>query len=96
MRLSSIIEGIGGQPEINRTIGAAGAGLFILSTIAFEAWNMAEGRPFDVVAFCTAFPAGISAVVLAVGQAVNIKDRGVAAARATDPTVAPLSQGAPQ
>lgn len=93
MRLFSIIEGIGGQPEINRTIGAFGAVSFILSAIGFEAWNMGEGRPFDVVAFCTAFPAGLSAVVLAVGGAVAIKDRGVATARATD---AASAQGAQQ
>ena len=95
MKFSSIlgvINGIGGEPEINRTIGAVGALAFVFSAIAFEAWNMIKGHPFDVVAFCTAFPAGLSAVVLAVGQAVKIKDQGVATARATDATTAAVVQ----
>lgn len=88
MNFGNIIRGIGGEPEINRTIGAAGAAVYIVSTVAFQAWNMAEGRPFDVTAFCIAYPAGLSAVVLAIGAAVTIKDRGVATARATDAATA--------
>lgn len=88
MNFANIIRGIGGEPEINRTVGAVGAGAYIIGAHAFIAWNMAEGRAFDVTAYCLAFPAGLGVAVGSIAAAVTIKDRGVATARATDAATA--------
>jgi hypothetical protein len=79
-----MLKGIGGEPELIRTMGAAGVGAYILGGLGFQAWAMARGAPFDVVAFCTAFPGGLGVAIGAAAGAVALKDKGVASARVTE------------
>lgn len=88
MNFGNIVRGIGGEPEINRTVGAIGTGAYIIGANAFVAWNMAKGHAFDITAYCLAFPAGLGVAVGSIAAAVTIKDRGVATARATDAATA--------
>lgn len=99
--LSQIFRGANGQPEVNRVVGAFGGFVYVVATQAFVAWNIAEGREFDVTAYCLAFPAGLAAIVTGTAGAVAIKDRNVASAKviaetgskpATPPDPAPVAQ----
>lgn len=82
MKLSYILRGISGEPELIRTLGAVGILGYILGGLGFEVWNMARGVTFDIVAFCAAYPAGLAAAIAGVAGATAIKDRNVATAQA--------------
>jgi hypothetical protein len=73
-----------GKFEINRVVGAFGASAYVIGANAFVAWNMANGVAFDLTAYCLAFPAGLGVAVGSIAGAVALKDRGVAAAEATN------------
>lgn len=82
MNIASALKGIGGDYEINRLVGAIGALTYIIGAHAFEAWDvLARGRPFDLAAYCVAFPTGLTVVVGGIAGAVALKDRSVATAR---------------
>jgi hypothetical protein len=82
MTLSTMLKGISGEFEINRVIGAVGALAYIAGAVGLTAFEvMWRGRPFDLVAWCTAFPAGLGIAIGAIAGAVAIKDRNVAVAR---------------
>lgn len=96
MKFLSIIKGIGGEPEINRTLGAIGTGAYIVGANAFLAWNMHNGHPFDLTAYCLSFPAGLGVAVGSIAGAVALKDRSVATAKATDAATAQQVQDTEQ
>lgn len=79
--LTSIFKGAGGEYEVNRFVGGVGVLTYIVAVPAFEAWHMAQGHPFDVVAFCAAYPTGLGLAIGAIAGAVAIKDRNVAKAK---------------
>lgn len=84
MRIFEALKGIGGGFEINRIIGASGALAYIVGANAFVAWEVFHnGREFDLIAYCTAFPSGLAIAVGAIAGAVALKDRSVATARVT-------------
>jgi len=83
MSILQAIKGIGGEPEIIRTLGGIGVLVYIFSVPSFVAWDVANGNDFPMVAFCTAYPAGLAAVLGAVSAAVSLKDRNVSTARVT-------------
>ena len=96
--ITAALRGIGGEFEINRVVGAFGGITYVIGAQVFVAWNMAEGREFDLIAYCTAFPAGLAAVVAAIAGAVGWKDQKVAAAKITErtgaiPVAAPAEPG---
>ena len=76
-----IFKGSAGTYEVNRFVGGVGVLVYVAAVPAFQAWNMAEGRPFDVVAFCAAYPTGLGLAIGAIAGAVAIKDRQVAKAK---------------
>ena len=81
MKIFNMLRGITGEFEINRVVGAFGASAYVICANAFVAWNVIyRGHEFDVVAYCTAFPAGLGIAVGAIAGAVAIKDRNVATA----------------
>ncbi len=81
MKLLNMLHGIGGEFEINRVVGAFGAATYVVGAHVFVAWDMLYNhRPFELVAYCAAFPAGLAIVVGAIAGAVSIKDRNVATA----------------
>lgn len=81
MTWTTIFKGTGGEYEVNRFVGGVGVMAYIVAVPVFQAWNMHEGRPFDVVAFCAAYPTGLGLAIGAIAGAVAIKDRNVAKAK---------------
>lgn len=84
--LTSALRGIGGEFELNRVVGALGVVVYVVGAQGFVAWEMAQGREFDLVAYCTAFPAGFAVAMGAVAGAVGWKDTKVASAKITERT----------
>lgn len=82
--LKNALKGIGGEYEITRVVGFIGGVAYIIGANAFVAWNMVEGREFDITAYCVAFPGGLAVAVGAIAGAASIKDRNVAVAKATE------------
>lgn len=81
--ITHAFKGPNGEFEIARLTGAVGGLAYVVGAnvfVAFEVFH--KGRAFDLVAYCTAFPAGLAAVLVAIGGAVAIKDRNVAKANA--------------
>jgi hypothetical protein len=98
--LTNALRGIGGEFELNRIVGLmAGIG-YTVGALGFTAWNMLEGRPFDVVAFCASFSGGAAVITGGTAAAVAIKDRNVASAKVIEqtgavPTPAPAGPRVP-
>ena len=90
--ISTAFKGVNNQFEAIRLLGAAGVASFLVGANGFQAWNMIEGRPFDVALYCIAFPGGLAAVLTAVAGSVAIKDRNVASAKVIAQTGAPVEQ----
>lgn len=86
MGVTAALKGIHGEFELIRTLGAAGVLTYIVTAPVFVAWSMYYGEKFELAVFCTAYPAGLAAVLGAVAGAVAVKDRNVATARVTNAT----------
>lgn len=84
MNFPKILRGVTGEPELIRSLGALGILVYIVAANGFVLWQMFRGGTFDITAYCLAFPSGLAAAIAGVGGAAAIKDRGVAAARATE------------
>lgn len=82
--LSNALRGIGGEYELTRVVGAGGGFSYIVGANAFVAWNMVEGREFDITAYCIAFPGGLAAILVAIAGGAGLKDRNVAVAKQTE------------
>lgn len=82
--LANAFKGIGGEFELTRVVGGLGSVVYIFGAPAFVAWNLVEGREFDVTAFCIAYPGGLAAILAAIAGAAGLKDRNVAVAKATE------------
>lgn len=82
MKITSALKGVSGEFELNRVVGAIGGLAYIVGVQVFVGWDViVKERPFDVVAYCLAFPGGLAAVVGSIAGAVAWKDRGVATAK---------------
>lgn len=87
MRVANILKGITGEFEITRTLGAFGVLVYIIGTHVFVGWTVfRQGKPFDVVAYCAAFPAGLAVAIGIIAEAAGRKDKAVAAATVTRDT----------
>jgi len=76
-----------GEFEINRTVGAFGAVVYIVTAPAFVIWDMIRNNAhFDIVAYCAAYPGGLGLAVGCIAGAVAVKDRAVAAAKVVSDT----------
>lgn len=93
MTLMNMLKGISGEFEINRVLGACGVAAYIVTTPSLVGWEVLhEGKAFDLVAFCAAFPTGLGVAIGAIAGAVSLKDRNVATAIQTrDGTNAPAA-----
>lgn len=84
MNWLNIIRGIGGEPEIIRTLGALGVLSYIIAGIGFTGWTVfGQGHEFDIVAFCAAYPTGLGVAIAAIAGSNALKDRNVAVAQVT-------------
>lgn len=89
MSFSNMLRGVGGEFEINRVVGAAGAAAYIVGANVFEGYEIfGLGKAFDLTAYCLSFPAGLGVAIGAIAGAVAVKDRNVASARQTDANTA--------
>jgi hypothetical protein len=80
----NILRGIGGEFEITRVLGASGVAVYIVGAHIFEAYTVwGLGKPFDITAYCLAFPTGLGTAIAAVGLTAGQKDKAVATAKAT-------------
>ncbi len=81
MTWTTALRGAGGNIELNRLVGFVGGLTYIAGAHAFIAYDMlANGRDFDIVAYCAAFPTGLAIVAGGTAAAVALKDRQVATA----------------
>lgn len=96
MGISKILKNVQGEFEIGRTLLTGAGASAITSPIGFQVWDMWHGAHFDVAAWCTAYPAGIAALVSTGVFAIGRKERDVAIAKqtqaATDTAVAAAAQ----
>jgi len=77
--IRNLLKGITGEYEINRVVGAIGAAAYIVCANVFVAWDVFyRGVPFDITAYCLAFPGGLGVAVGSIAGAVAIKDTAVA------------------
>lgn len=84
-KLTTALKGPAGEFEINRLVGAFGATAYVVCANAFVYYDVVWlQHPFDVTAYCLAFPTGLAAAVGAIAGAVSLKDRNVATARLTN------------
>lgn len=82
--ITNALKGIGGEYELTRVVGGVGAAVYMLGVHSFVAWDMIEGRQFDVTAYCVGFPAGLAAIIAAIAGGASLKDRNVAVAKDTE------------
>lgn len=80
--LTNMLRNVRGEYEPIRVVGVAGGFVFIIGVQVFVGWNMAMGREFDIVAYCTAFPGGLSAIIATVAGSLKVKDKATEEARA--------------
>lgn len=83
---SEILRGINGNLELSRVTGFVAGMSYSFGALGFTAWNMIEGREFDVAAFCGAFGAGAAFITGSTAAAVSWKDKGVASAKVIEAT----------
>jgi hypothetical protein len=83
----NILKGVNGSYEFTRVLGAAGVAIYIVAANGFEAWTIfGQSKPFDVVAYCAAFPTGLGVAIAAIATAAGQKDKAVAAAQTIQDT----------
>jgi formate hydrogenlyase subunit 3/multisubunit Na+/H+ antiporter MnhD subunit len=85
--ITNILRGITGHFEITRVLGALGVLLYAIAVHLFVGYEVLYlGKTFDLVAYCTAFPAGFAIIIGTVSAAAGIKDRNVAVAQTVSDT----------
>lgn len=85
--ITHALKGINGNFEINRLVGGLGGLVYIICANVFVGYEVFwQGKPFDITAYCLAFPSGIAAIVAGTAGAVSWKDNGVASAKITEQT----------
>jgi len=85
--ITNILKGIGGEFEVVRSLGAFGILAYVLGVQIFVGYEVFyAGKAFDLVAYCTAFPGGLSVAIAAVAGSAAVKDRQVATARVINDT----------
>ncbi len=85
--LTNILKLSNGEYELNRVVGAIGSMAYIVAAHLFIGYDVfVMNRPFDVTAYCLAFPGGLGVAVASIAGAVALKDRGVATAKIINET----------
>ena len=93
MILTNILKGINGEFEYTRVLGAIGVAVYIIAANGFEAWTVfGQGKPFDVVAYCAAFPSGLAVAIGVIATAAAHKEKTAAVAQTIKDTGALPSQ----
>lgn len=82
MSILNALRGIGGEFEVQRVLGAVGTVTYTFTVPALVATGVISD--VDITAFCLAYPAGLAACIGASAGAIALKDRNVAASKATE------------
>lgn len=81
------LRGIGGEYEITRVLGGFGCMAYCVCANTFIGWGViVNGKDFDIVAYCTVFPIGLTAIMGAAAGAASLKDRNVAKSKVIEET----------
>ncbi|MCW1431411.1 hypothetical protein [Novosphingobium sp. JCM 18896] len=85
--LTEALKGISGDYELNRLVGFFGGIVYVIGAHIFVGYEVLWlGKPFDLTAYCLAFPGGLAVVAGGTAAAVAIKDRNVAASKVIEQT----------
>lgn len=106
MPFDDALRGVGGHYEITRVLGGFGCLAYCVCANAFIGYEVLwHARVFDLTAYCTMFPLGLSGIIAAAAGSAAVKDRQVANAQviaktgsspANPPDPAPQAQPALQ
>lgn len=97
MTILQALKGIGGEYEVTRVAGAIGALAYIICANFFMWYETVyHGQPFDISAYCIAFPAGLGVAVGSIAGAAALKDRNVARSQVVSSQAAPAAPPAGQ
>lgn len=80
--LLNALKGTGGEFEVQRILGALGTLTYTVTVPVFVAFG--KFGTVGVTEFCLAYPAGLAACIGATAGSIALKDRNVAAAKATE------------
>lgn len=76
MKIISILKTVDGEFEVSRVLGSAGTLVYIVFVHIFIGWDIFYGnRPFDVTAYCLAFPSGLGVAVGSIAGSVALKEK---------------------
>lgn len=99
---TNLLRGTGGEYELNRVVGFFGGIVYVIAANFFVWYRVVwKEDEFDLIGYCTAFPAGLAVVAGGTAAAIAIKDRNVASSKviaqtgskpATPPAPAPQPQ----
>ena len=85
--ITNILRGISGQFEITRVLGAIGVAVYIVGVQIFVSYTVFYlQKPFDVIAYCAAFPTGLAVAIGIISEAAGRKDKAVASAQVVKDT----------
>jgi len=82
MTLTSMFRNVRGEYEPIRVVGVLGGFAYIIGAQVFVGLHIAASKDFDLIAYCTAFPAGLAAIVGSIAGSLKVKDKSTEEARA--------------
>lgn len=82
MNITSMFRNVRGEYEPIRVVGVLGGFAYIIGAQVFVALHINAGREFDLIAYCTAFPAGLAGIVGSIAGSLKVKDKATEEARA--------------
>ena len=96
MKITNILRSVAGDFEITRVLGSIGVAVYIVAANGFTAWTVfVQDKPFDVVAYCAAFPTGLGVAIAAIVTAAAHKDKTLAVAQTVRETGAMPAESKP-
>lgn len=81
MNITSMFRNVRGEYEPIRVVGVLGGFAFIIGGHAFAGWKLYSTGEFDLIAYCTAYPAGLAAIIGAIAGSLKVKDKATEEAR---------------
>lgn len=82
--IMNALKGIGGEYEVQRVLGALGTVVYTVTAPIFVASGVIS--KVSLTEFSIAFPAGLSACIIATAGAIALKDRNVATSKVIEQT----------
>lgn len=87
MPFDDALRGVGGHYEITRVLGGFGCLAYCVAANGLVGYEVLYlGKPFDLTAYCSMFPLGLSGIIAAAAGSAAVKDRQVANAQVISKT----------